>query len=158
MEINATILVSTISFIVFVFIMNSILYKPVMEIMEKRQKYIDDNKNEAQKHREKAQELLSEKETKVADAQRKSRDIVAAKAEALKEEKNKVLNDTKQSVGEYFAEQKNSLAKQKDEVTDNLKGDVADLANQLTTKLMGEGVAFNPLNEQEVNEVMKKNA
>ena len=158
MEINATILVSTISFIVFIFVMNSILYKPVMEIMEKRQKYIDDNKNEAQKHREKAQELLVEKDAKIADAQRKSRDIVATKAEALKEEKNKVLNDTKQSVGEYFAEQKNSLAQQREDITRDLKGDVADLANRLTTKLMGEGVAFEPLKEQEVDEVIKKNA
>ena len=87
MEINATILVSAISFIVFIFIMNSILYKPVLEIMEKRQKYIDANKNEADEHRKKAQDLLSDKQARVADAQRKSRDIVASKADALKEEK-----------------------------------------------------------------------
>ena len=47
MEINATILVSAISFIVFIFIMNKILYKPVLEIMEKRQNYNDANKKEA---------------------------------------------------------------------------------------------------------------
>ena len=38
-----------------------------------------------------------------------------------------------------------------------MKFDVADIANRLTTKLMGEGIAFEPLNEQEVEEVMKKN-
>ena len=47
MEINATILVSAISFIVFIFIMNKILYKPVLEIIEKRQNYIYANKNES---------------------------------------------------------------------------------------------------------------
>ena len=39
-----------------------------------------------------------------------------------------------------------------------MKYDVADLANRLTTKLMGEGIAFEPVGEQEVEEVMKKNA
>lgn len=158
MEINATILISAISFLVFIFIMNKILYKPVLEIMEKRQNYIDANKNEADEHRQKAQQLLADKDAKIADAQRKSRDIVASKANALKEEKSKVLKDTKDSVSNYFSEQKQNLAHQKEDASHNMKYDVADLANRLTTKLMGEGIAFDPVGEQEVEEVMKKNA
>ena len=158
MEINATILVSAISFIVFIFIMNKILYKPVLEIMEKRQNYIDANKNEADEHHKKAQQLLVDKDARVAEAQRTSRDIVASKADAIKEEKSKVLNDTKNSVTSSFSEQKQNLAHQKDEAAANMKHDVADLANRLTTKLMGEGIAFEPVGEQEVEEVMKKNA
>ena len=158
MEINATILVSAISFIVFIFIMNKILYKPVLEIMEKRQNYIDANKNEADEHHKKAQQLLVDKDARVAEAQRTSRDIVASKADAIKEEKSKVLNYTKDSVTSYFSEQKQNLAHQKDEAAANMKYDVADLANRLTTKLMGEGIAFEPVGEQEVEEVMKKNA
>lgn len=158
MEINATILVSAISFIVFIFIMNKILYKPVLEIMEKRQNYIDANKNEADEHHKKAQQLLVDKDARVAEAQRTSRDIAASKADAIKEEKSKVLNDTKDSVTSYFSEQKQNLAHQKDEAAANMKYDVADLANRLTTKLMGEGIAFEPVGEQEVEEVMKKNA
>lgn len=92
------------------------------------------------------------------EAQRTSRDIVASKADAIKEEKSKVLNDTKNSVTSYFSEQKQNLAHQKDEAAANMKHDVADLANRLTTKLMGEGIAFEPVGEQEVEEVMKKNA
>ena len=157
MEINATILVSAISFIVFIFIMNKILYKPVLDIMEKRQNYIDSNKNEAEMHHKKAQDMLADKDAKIADAQRKSRDIVASKADALKEEKSKVLKDTKDRVSNYFSEQKQNLAHQKEEAAANMKYDVADLANRLTTKLMGEGVAFDPVAEQEVEEVMKKN-
>lgn len=158
MEINATILVSAISFIVFIFIMNAILYNPVLAIMEKRQNYIDENKNEAELHKKNAEGLIDDKNCKIADAQRKSRDIVAAKADALKEEKTKVLNDTKNSANSYFGEQKQTLAQQKDEAANIMKSDVADLANNLTSKLMGEGVAFEPLSETEIEEVMKKNA
>ena len=158
MEINATILVSAISFIVFIFIMNKILYKPVLDIMEKRQNYIDANKNEADEHHKNAQQLLADKDARVAEAQRTSRDIVASKADAIKEEKSKVLNDTKNSVTSYFSEQKQNLVHQKEEAAANMKHDVADLANRLTTKLMGEGIAFEPVGEQEVEEVMKKNA
>ena len=69
-----------------------------------------------------------------------------------------MLKETKDRVSNYFGEQKQNLANQKSEAASNLKNDVADLANRLTTKLMGEGVAFEPVSEQEVEEVMKKNA
>jgi len=157
MEINATILVSAISFIVFIFIMNKILYAPVIEIMEKRQSYIDANKNEANEHKQKAQQLIEDKDSKISQAQRKSRDVVATKADALKEESSKVLKDAKNSATEYFNNEKESLAQQKAEISSNMKFDVADLANKLTTKLMGEGVVFSPLSENEVEEVMNKN-
>lgn len=158
MEINATLLVSAISFLVFIFIMNKILYKPVLEIMEKRQNYIDSNKNEAQEHQKNAQALVHEKNEKISQAQRKSRDIVAAKTDALKEERTRVLNDTKNGAASYFGEQKQNLAKQKQQTAADMKFDVADLANRLTTKLMGEGVAFTPLQDNEIEEVMRKNA
>ena len=157
MEINATIFVTTISFIIFIFIMNAILYKPVMQIMEKRQKYIDDNKNNADANRNKAKALLEDKDNKIADAQRKSRDIVAAKADAVKQERAKVVSDTKQNAENYFSEQKQSLLQQKEESSKQMRFDVADLANRLTTKLMGEGISFDPVNENEVDEVMRKN-
>lgn len=158
MEINATLLVSAISFLVFIFIMNKILYKPVLEIMEKRQNYIDSNKNEAQEHHKNAQSLIQEKDEKISQAQRKSRDIVAAKTDALKEERTRVLNDTKNNAAAYFGEQKQNLANQKQQTAADMKFDVADMANRLTTKLMGEGVAFTPLQDNEVEEVMRKNA
>ncbi|MBS4759344.1 MAG: ATP synthase F0 subunit B [Clostridium sp.] len=157
MEFNATFLISALSFIVFIFIMNAILYKPVLAIMEKRADYIKANKNEADLHKQNATALVEDKKHKIADAQRKSRDIVASKADSLKEEKAKVLNDAKNSAGSYFSEQKQSLANQKEETIRNMKHDVADLANNLTTKLMGIGISFEPLCESEIEEVMKKN-
>ena len=155
MEINATIFVTSVSFILFIFIMNAILYKPVMKIMEQRQKYIDDNKNAANESHKKAQEMLADKDSKIADAQRKSRDIVASKADALKAERAKILYDTKKNVSDYFAQQKNNLNEQKESVSASMKSDVADLANRLTTKLMGEGVAFEPVGANDIDEAMK---
>ena len=43
MEFNATFLATIISFIVFVFLMNKILYAPILNIMEERKNFINDN-------------------------------------------------------------------------------------------------------------------
>ena len=49
MEFNATFLVSAISFILFVFIMNAILYKPVIKIMEEREAFLKSNSEKLQR-------------------------------------------------------------------------------------------------------------
>ena len=43
MEFNATFLATIISFIIFVLLMNKILYAPILNIMEERRKFIDAN-------------------------------------------------------------------------------------------------------------------
>lgn len=158
MEFNATFLVSAISFIVFIIIMNQILYKPILDIMQKREDYINNNKNAANEHGRNAQGLIEDKEKKIGEAHRKSRDIVATKTEAIKEEKGKALNAAKSEMGEFVDSQKEDLNNQKNEIYYRLKGNTADLANNITSKLVGDGVAFEPLADSEVEEVIRKNA
>lgn len=158
MEINATILVSAISFIVFIFIMNSLLYQPILNIIQERNEYINNNKNAADEHGKKAQSLIEDKNKKIGEAHKKSRDIVATKTEAIKTEKNNALNKTKSEMSSYIDSQKEDLENQKNEAYYRLKGSVAELANNITTKLVGDGIAFEPLEDSEIDEVIRKNA
>jgi F0F1-type ATP synthase membrane subunit b/b' len=43
MEFNGTFFVTIITFIVFVFLMNKILYAPILNIMEERKNFVDGN-------------------------------------------------------------------------------------------------------------------
>lgn len=158
MEFNATFLISAISFILFIIIMNKILYEPILGIMQKREEYINSNKNEAALHEKNAQGLIEDKNSKIGDAHRKSRDIVAVKTEAIKDEKNRALNTAKSETGAFVDAQKEDLSNQKNEIYYRLKGNTADLANNITSKLVGEGVEYEPLSDSEVDEVIRKNA
>ena len=158
MEFNATLIVSAVSFIIFVIIMNQILYKPVLAIMQKRQEYINNNKLAAEEHEKHANELLDDKQKKINAAHKKSRDIVAAKTESIKNEKAKALNSAKSEMSTMVEAQKNDLYNEKNNVYFGFRDNVADIANNITTKLIGEGVAFEPLNAEEFDEVIRQNA
>ena len=54
-EFNATFIVSMISFVVFIFIMNMIFYKPILTIIRKRENYIKDNYDIANDYFQKTQ-------------------------------------------------------------------------------------------------------
>lgn len=158
MEINATIIVSALSFIIFIFIMNNLLYEPILKIMQERNDYINNNKDTALAHKNKANALIDDKNQKISEHHKKSRDLVAAKVEALKAEKANVLNSKKSELGSYYSEQKQHLSDEKEQILNQAKLNTADIANNITTALIGAGIAFEPLSEAEVEEVMKKNA
>ena len=65
MEFNATFLVTIITFIVFVFLMNKILYAPILGIMEERKRVVDGNYKLASENDNKFEELALEKEEKL---------------------------------------------------------------------------------------------
>lgn len=158
MEINGTIIVSAISFIIFIFIMNSLLYEPILKIVQQRNEYVDNNKDQAVANKNKADGLIEDKNKKITEHHKKSRDIVAATVESLKEEKSRMLGNTKSDMANYFNSKKQAIAGERDNTVDNLAYNVADIANNITTKLVGYGVAFEPLEEDEVKEVIRKNA
>ena len=56
-EFNATFIIAMFSFVVFIMIMNAILYKPVLKVINERQTYIDDNLNAAQNSKTKAKSI-----------------------------------------------------------------------------------------------------
>lgn len=66
MEFNATFLVSAISFIAFVFIMNAILYKPVIKIMEERERFLKSNYNETEAARSSIKDIAEKKQSELA--------------------------------------------------------------------------------------------
>lgn len=61
LEFNATFLVSMISFIVFIIIMNAIFYKPILGVIEEREKFINDHYNDAKILKTKLKACLSKK-------------------------------------------------------------------------------------------------
>jgi len=158
MEFNATFFVSAISFIVFILIMNAVLYRPILDIIQKREDYINKNQADANEHNQNSNSLIEDKNQKIDEANKKSRDIVTTKSEAVKEEKSKVINGAKAETSAYVDSEKENLANQKHEIYYRLKGNISDLANQITTKLVGEGIVFEPLKDKEVDEVIRKHA
>ena len=65
MEFNATFLATIISFIVFVLLMNKILYAPILNIMEQRKAFVDGNYKTVEKNEAKIKKLVQKKEEKL---------------------------------------------------------------------------------------------
>jgi len=139
MDFNATFLICTISFIVFVFIMNQILYKPVAKIVAEREKYINDNEQSAADDTDKANELIKNKEEKVQTANKEAGKIILEKSNSAKEEKADMLNKAQESLRQNIEANKNLLIQEKTQSTEKIADGVQNMADIIVKKFLKEG-------------------
>lgn len=137
MEFNATFLVSAISFILFVFLMNKIFYAPLEKIIYEREKLVDDTLNEAKKSREMATGLLEERERKLNKAFDDSKKIINdGVLKANKTSKELTSNAKNDSINEINI-QKEKLDAQSGKIREELESSSKEIAEQIISKILG---------------------
>lgn len=154
LEFNATIVIAIISFVVFMFLMNMILYKPMLEIVEKRRQLLDNNKEEAELNNQKADELATEKEQKLEEARFNSRKIIADILDEAKGEKAGIIAIAQQNAHECLNDTKAQLDDEAHHLKNAVKQDVVDIAQTIVTKVTGREIAITNVDDNKLNEVM----
>lgn len=137
MEFNATFLISAISFIIFTIIMNIIFYKPIEKIMDERQKFINDAKNDAFNANTKADEILKDRETRLNQSVADSKKLVAEKVNEANETSKVLTTKAKEKSREEIASAKSNLEHEAHMTTEELKSKVKDLAEVISSKVTG---------------------
>lgn len=124
-------------FIVFIFALNSILYKPLIGLMEKRDKIIHDNEEFVKENSNCIDEYNAEIKAILSDA----------KSEAFKIRQN-LLDKYKAKYDEALSVEKQKLEKSYDEFLSKLEADKADFE----AKLMLEFCTY----KQDLKELIQK--
>lgn len=143
MEFNATFLISAINFILFTIIMNKIFYKPLENIMNERQKFINDNVVDAKFSRERADIILKDRDDKFNKSIEDSKKLIADKVNEANKNSANLTAEAKQKSSEEVILAKNNLNEQTKLAEDELNSKVRDLADVISSKLLGQDVKTN---------------
>lgn len=154
MEFNATFLATIVSFVLFVFLMNKILYAPILNIMEERKNFVDGNYDEAHANDAKSEELTTQKEEKLAGAKDDARGKYIETLNDYKNQKSEMLSDAQSSAKDEIEQAKADLRQLSDEVKNGLKSSMNDLANDIVEKAIGYRCEADCFDDNKVNEVL----
>lgn len=135
MEFNATFLVSIVSFIVFIAIMNAIFYKPVLKIIEEREKFINGNYNDAKNSRDETQVLMNKKDSRLTQALTESRKIITDTVNDANEKSKALTDDAKLANSQKIDITKTQLQEQEKEISQALS--IQDIAQSISNKVLG---------------------
>lgn len=137
MEFNATFLVSAISFIVFVFIMSAILYKPVIKVMEEREAFLKANFDEAEDARTSAKELSDKKQSELAEARKNATNTVAEGTAKFKAENKTAIEEFEKTQKNRAEGEKAMLKTEADNSRDELDKGSAEISRIIVDKVLG---------------------
>ncbi len=154
MEFNATFLVSAISFILFTFIMNKIFYKPLERVMDERQRFINDAKNDAFNANNKADAISKDRENRLNKSVADSKKLVADKVYKANENSKAVTAEAKQKSQEEITSAKSNLENEANQTKEELKSKVKDLAEVISSKVLGMETKIENTDNELVNRIL----
>jgi len=154
MEFNGTFFATIITFILFVILMNKILYLPILNIMEERKNFINENYKSAKETEIQVSELELKKKSQLDEAKDRARDEYNEIINSYKLRRDEIVSEALDVVNNDLENFKNELEIVSNEVKSNLKGSMSELANDIVEKVIGYRSENNHINEDIVNKIL----
>lgn len=136
-----TLLIQIINFLLLIFILNMVLYKPIRNIIRKREEefnnlssLIEQVKNEVYEKERKMQELIIQ-----------ARKLGFVEKESLKEEaanyEKELLKETYETVTKKLTTAKEELQEKLQHIQKELEKDVAIFSKEVAERILGRGIS-----------------
>jgi len=138
LEFNATFLIAMISFVIFMIIMNAILYKPLERVINQRKRLIDGNNEKSKQAKEKCDALLEWQESTLEKAQNSSKETYQKIVSEYKSKKEAILENEKNLARKEVAIASAELDSEIINAKHILEDDVKILADIITEKIVGK--------------------
>ncbi|MDA0672592.1 MAG: F0F1 ATP synthase subunit B' [Cyanobacteria bacterium] len=135
-DLDATLPLMAIQFVILAVILNAVLYKPLGNAIDGRNDYVRTSLAEAKERLAQAEKVAQQYEQELADTRRKAQSVVAAaQAEAQTLAAEQVAQAQQEAQAQREQAQK-ELDQQKAAALSSLEGQVDDLSRQLLDKLL----------------------
>ncbi len=136
-----TILFSWLNLLILFFGLKHFLFKPVNEILEKRQQEVDQSIQEAQDAKIKAEATLSEYEEKLSNAKEESAEMIRKATRKAQQRSDEIVAAAKEDASNILARGREELSQEKRRAESELRGAVSELAVLVAEKVVEREVS-----------------
>ena len=141
-----------INLVVLYLLLRHFLFKPVMGIMDKRKKIIEDGLKNAQDAQSDAKKMKQEYEDALKGAKQESAQIIENARSAAKNEYDRIVGEAGDKAGNIIESAKETVRVEREQTMKELQGEIAGLAVASAAKIVGR-TADEDLYDQFLKEV-----
>jgi F-type H+-transporting ATPase subunit b len=139
-ELNYTVWIQMANFLLLILILNFLLYKPVLKIIDKRNKKIEESNEEVRSLDETIDRKVAEYEEKI----RQARAEATVQRNAIKEEgteqSKEIIGNVRDEISKKMEGFKATMQKEADEAREVLREQTRTIAADISAKVLGRGV------------------
>lgn len=155
-EFNATFIVAMLSFVLFILIMNSIFYNPILSIIRKRDEYINSNYSEAKTLKDTAQSLNEEREIKLNQTKENCRQNLMSVVDKVQSDAGQKIKIARDHSKAAIQTGKDDVHAKEEEVKNTIKTEVInDLASSIVSKITGIQTVVDSSDDATLTKIME---
>ena len=139
-DFNATLIAQILNFLILMVVLAKFAYKPLLKVLDERQKKIADNIESAEHAKIEAEQLKQEYQEQLSSARKEAQAIVE-KAEKLAEEaKEAILQEARVESARILKKVQEEVARERMLALEQLKGEVVALSMAVAAKIIEKNI------------------
>jgi F-type H+-transporting ATPase subunit b len=127
---------TVVSFIALLYILGRYAYKPMMFLVERREKRIRESLQEAEEAKRKAEAAAAEREEILRQAQDEARRVVEGAKEAAEGQRRRILDETREDAARMMRQAEEEIKRERRQALSELTETVADLATDAAERIV----------------------
>ncbi|NEP42356.1 MAG: F0F1 ATP synthase subunit B' [Okeania sp. SIO2H7] len=136
-DINATLPIMAVQFLILMAVLNAIFYKPLTKAIEDRADYIRKNQLDAKERLAKAEKLADQYERDLGESRKKAQSVIAAAQEEAEKIASSKMAEAQQEAQQKREQAAREIEEQKQQALQELEQQVDSLSHQILQKLLG---------------------
>lgn len=154
-EINGTLLISILNFLILVAILGHFCYKPILKVMEDRKNRIRTDLDSAAQSKADAAKLKEELEAQLADARVTAQGIVDKAVKEAKAQAQVQLDEAHEAIEKEKDLAARQIQRERKDALEDLRDQVAVLSCDIASKIVGANMTPD-MNERLISESIAK--
>jgi len=147
-------------FLILLGMLTKFAWKPLLALLDKREKTIRDSLNDAEKARTELEQLQQKSEELIAQARTEAQNIVAAGKAAGEQLKSDTLENARQQADVLIKNAGNQIQAEKEKAISEIKAEAVDLSLAIAGKLIRKNLSKSDnqaLIDETVNSIQERN-
>lgn len=146
-----------INFLILVGVLGKFLYKPFLEVLEKRKNTIQAAFDRADEKNEEAEHKLAEYEKTIANVKAESREIVRAAKQRADEQANRIIEDARDEADRILKAAQQDIERERFRAAVEMKDEIGKLAMMAAEQILQQEIKSQGY-EKIVDEVIEEGA
>jgi len=140
LEINSTLFVQILNFLVLLLLLNIIVFRPIRNIMQKRKEEMSSDEGSAREWGRMTEKHTTDLDANISDTRKKGvKEKDALKSEGLKEEQ-RMLQETHSTIEGKINRARAEIEEKRLKARSSLQGEIKVFSTDLAEKLLGRGI------------------
>ncbi|HPI94295.1 MAG TPA: ATP synthase F0 subunit B [Deltaproteobacteria bacterium] len=140
-EINFTFIIQIINFLALIFILNIVLYKPILKLLDEREKRVDGQQAEAKKVIEDSQAIMADYNQKLYNAKVEAMNAKNAARNEASAQAGVIIEDARKKAEEIIDQMQQQMAAEIAQAKKDLEPELSVMAATIAQQILGRKAA-----------------